>query len=59
MIKFKKSQLLRFNLDKIKNKNIIIRVDFNVALEKNKIIEKFRIESVKKNFNFIKTSKKK
>lgn len=58
MIKFKKSQLLRFNLDKIKNKNIIIRVDFNVTLEKNKIIEKFRIESVKKTLTLLKPAKK-
>lgn len=58
MIIFNKTQLLRFNLSKIKNKNIVIRVDFNVAFEKNKIIEKFRIERVKKTLNLLKTAKR-
>lgn len=58
MLKLKKTQLLRFNLEKIKNKSILVRVDFNVPLEKGKILEKFRIESVKKTLSLLKSAKK-
>ncbi|GIW65169.1 MAG: phosphoglycerate kinase [Candidatus Parcubacteria bacterium] len=58
MIKFKKTQLLRFNLKKVQSKNILIRVDFNVPVQKGKILEKFRIESIKNSLNLLKSAKR-
>jgi 3-phosphoglycerate kinase len=36
MIELKKEKLLRFNQDKIKNKDVLVRVDFNVDFVKGK-----------------------
>lgn len=58
MIKFKKTELLRFNQEKIKNKNIILRVDFNVNVIKGKIFDKYRILAVKETLNILKKAKK-
>jgi len=57
MINLKEKQLLKDNLDKIKNKNVLVRVDFNVSLEKNKISESYRILAVKETINFLKSAK--
>jgi len=56
MIKLKEKFLLKNNLDKIKNKNVLVRVDFNVGLEKNKISESYRILAVKETINFLKSA---
>jgi len=58
MINFKKNQLLRFNKDKIKNKNILVRVDFNVVFQKNQISEAYRIKSCKKTLDFLRSAKR-
>jgi phosphoglycerate kinase len=58
MIELKKEKLLRFNQDKIKNKDVLVRVDFNVDFFKGKILDKYRILSVKETLNFLKPSKR-
>ncbi|MCS7200639.1 MAG: phosphoglycerate kinase [Patescibacteria group bacterium] len=58
MIIFDKSELLRFNREKIKNKNIIARVDFNVVVDRGKILEKFRIKSIKETLDILRLSKR-
>jgi len=58
MIELKKSQLLKFNQDKIKNKNVLVRVDFNVDLVKGKILDSYRILSVKETLTFLKPAKR-
>jgi phosphoglycerate kinase len=58
MIKLKKSQLLRFNKEKIKNKDILVRVDFNVPIKENKIGEVYRIKSIKETLDFLKIARK-
>lgn len=45
MIKLKKNNLLRFNLEKIKNKKVIVRVDYNIDFKDGKVLDKFRIRS--------------
>lgn len=51
MIRLKKDNLLRYNKEEIKGKNILVRVDYNVDVEKGKIIDDYRI---KRSFNTIK-----
>ncbi len=46
MIILKESQLLRKNIKKIENKNIVCRVDFNITLEKGKVLDAFRLKSI-------------
>jgi phosphoglycerate kinase len=58
MIELKKEKLLRFNQDKIRNKNVLVRVDFNVNFSNGKIFDKYRILSVKETLNFLKPAKK-
>jgi phosphoglycerate kinase len=58
MIKLKKSQLLRFNKEKIKNKDVLVRVDFNVPIKENKIGEVYRIKSIKETLDFLKIARK-
>jgi 3-phosphoglycerate kinase len=58
MIELKKEKLLRFNQDKIKNKDVLVRVDFNVDFVKGKILDKYRILSVKETLNFLKPAKR-
>jgi len=58
MIKLKKEKLLRFNQDKIKDKDVLVRVDFNVDFVKGKILDKYRILSIKETINFLKTAKR-
>lgn len=58
MIKLKKEELLRFNQDKIIDKNVLVRVDFNVDFYKGKILDKTRIVSVKETLNFLKKAKR-
>jgi phosphoglycerate kinase len=53
MLKLNKSQILRYNQQKIKNKDILIRVDFNVPVKDGKILERFRIESVKESLKIL------
>ena len=57
MIKLKKSRLLRFNKEKIKNKKVIVRVDFNVDLEGKKLLGIYRILKTKKTLEFLKEAK--
>jgi len=47
MIKIAQSQLLSFNQDKIKNKKVILRVDFNVEEQNGRFFGLYRIEAVK------------
>jgi len=56
MIALKKQQLLRFNKDKIKNKKVIVRVDYNVEIKNKKLEESYRIEKSLKTINFLKTN---
>jgi phosphoglycerate kinase len=58
MIELKKEKLLRFNQDKIKNKDVLVRVDFNVDFVKGKILNKYRILSFKETLNFLKPAKR-
>jgi phosphoglycerate kinase len=58
MIELKKEKLLRFNQDKIIDKNVLVRVDFNVDFYKGKILDKYRILSVKETLNFLKKAKR-
>lgn len=58
MIKLSKNQILRLNQEKIKDKNVILRVDFNVNLVKGKIFDQYRILSVKETLNVLKPAKK-
>jgi len=58
MIELKKEKLLRFNQDKIKDKDVLVRVDFNVSFIKGKIFDKYRILSVKETLNFLKPAKR-
>lgn len=45
MIKLKKQNLLRFNLNKIVDKRIVVRVDYNIDFRDGKILDKFRIKT--------------
>lgn len=56
MIKLQSKTLLKNNFEKIKNKNIIVRVDFNVPFKKNKISEYYRILAVKETINFLQSA---
>jgi phosphoglycerate kinase len=58
MIKLKKQQLLRFNKEKIENKNVLVRVDFNIDFTKGKILDKYRILSIKETLKFLKSAKR-
>jgi len=58
MIELKKSKLLKFNKDKIRNKNVLIRVDFNIDLIKGKILNSYRILAIKETLNFLKPAKR-
>ncbi len=58
MIKLKKEKLLRFNLKKIENKNVLMRVDFNVDFYQGKIFDKYRILSVKETLNLLKKAQR-
>ncbi len=57
-LKLNSCNLLRNNLKKIENKNILMRVDFNVDFENGEIFDTYRIESVKKTLNFLKPAKR-
>lgn len=57
MIKLKKNELLRFNLDKIKNKIVIMRVDYNVDYRNGKIYDKLRILSTLETLRNLKEAK--
>jgi phosphoglycerate kinase len=58
MIETKKLPLLRLNQEEIKNKDVILRVDFNVDLKKGKVLDKYRIIAVKDTINILKKAKK-
>ena len=58
MIKLKKTQLLRLNKDKIKDKKVILRVDFNLEEINGNFYGKYRIEAIKETVNFLKEAKK-
>ncbi len=58
MIKLYKSELLRFNKDKIIDKKVLLRVDFNVDFYQGKILDKTRILSVKETLKFLKPAKR-
>jgi phosphoglycerate kinase len=58
MIELKKEKLLRFNQEKIKNKDVLVRVDFNIDFIKGKILDKYRVLSVKETLNFLKPAKR-
>lgn len=47
MIRLIKNKLLKNNLYKIKNKNVILRVDFNIDLQKERLISKYRLNAAK------------
>ncbi len=53
MIVLKKENLLRFNKNKIRNKKIIVRVDYNVEIKDGKIEEYYRIEKSLQTINFL------
>jgi phosphoglycerate kinase len=57
MIKLNKNKLLKFNQDKIKNKNILVRVDFNINFINGKIFDKYRIFSAKKTIDSLKQAR--
>ncbi|GIW67265.1 MAG: phosphoglycerate kinase [Candidatus Parcubacteria bacterium] len=57
MIAIKEKFLLRNNLDKIKNKNILVRVDFNVDFKNGKIFDQYRILAIKQTLNFLKSAR--
>ncbi len=58
MIDLKKTPLLKLNKEKIVNKKVILRVDFNVTIEKNNIIDTYRILAVKKTIDILKKANK-
>lgn len=58
MIILKTNQLLRFNKEKIKDKNVILRIDFNLEEENGKFYGVYRIESIKETINFLKITKR-
>lgn len=58
MIDLKKIPLIRLNKEKIINKKVILRVDFNVTIEKNKIVDTYRILAVKKTIDILKKANK-
>jgi len=58
MINIKKTELLRLNQNKIKDKNILMRVDFNIPIKNGHIYELYRIKSIKETLNFLKPTKK-
>ncbi len=58
MIVLEKDQLLRFNKEKIKDKDVILRVDFNLDKENGKFYGVYRIESIKETINFLKIAKR-
>ncbi len=51
-------KILSKNRQSIIGKNILVRVDFNVSLEKEKIFDSYRIESSKETLNFLKPAKR-
>ena len=53
MIILKREQLLRFNGNKVKNKRVIIRVDYNVEIRNKKIEEVYRIKSSLRTIKFL------
>lgn len=59
MIILDKEKLLRFNKNNIKNKKVIVRVDYNVEIKNKKIEEFYRIEKSLKTINFLKNNKAK
>jgi len=54
MIKLKKKEILRFNKDKVKGKRVLVRVDYNVDIEKGKIVDDYRISRSFDTINFLK-----
>ena len=59
MIILKKENLLRLNKNKIENKKIIVRVDYNVEIKNKSLEEIYRIEKSLKTINFLKKNKAK
>lgn len=57
MIKLKESELLRKNVEKIKGRRIICRVDFNVDLFKGEVLGSFRIKSILPTLKILKKAK--
>lgn len=53
-----KNRLLSKNEEKIKGKDILMRVDFNVDFENGKIFDTYRIEAVKETLDFLKSAKR-
>ena len=53
-----KNQFLKDNLFKIKNKNILLRVDFNVTFKNKNIFDSYRILSVKDTLSCLKLAKR-
>ncbi|BCX15437.1 MAG: phosphoglycerate kinase [Candidatus Parcubacteria bacterium] len=47
MIILKKNKLLKNNLHKTKNKNVILRVDFNIDLKDGHLVDKYRLNAAK------------
>lgn len=55
MINLNKLQLLRLNKNKIKNKRIIVRVDYNIELKNKKFEDRYRIEKSLPTIKFLLT----
>ncbi len=58
MINLEKLPLLRLNKERVVNKNVVIRVDFNVGFKNNEISEKYRILAVKETIKILKKAKR-
>ncbi|MGC8981753.1 MAG: phosphoglycerate kinase [Minisyncoccia bacterium] len=54
MINFKDKDLLRKNPKKVKDKDVLLRVDYNVDIEKGKIFDDYRILKSFDTINFLK-----
>ncbi len=57
MIKLRKKNLLRFNLKKIKDKKVVVRVDYNIDYKNGKISDKFRLTSTRETLEKLKIAK--
>jgi len=59
MIKLDKSLLLSKNKNKIKDKKVLVRVDYNVEIKNGKILDDYRIKESLKTIKFLKENKAK
>lgn len=55
MLILEKNKLLKNNLYKLKNKNVILRVDFNISWQRGHIIDKYRLSAAKATIKALKS----